>query len=340
MPSTDLKIGIIGAGRIGRVHAENLSTQVRQAQPAAITDIILSAAQQTAKANNIPIAGQDYRQILDDPSIAAVLICSSTDTHAQLIEESAQAGKHIFCEKPITLDLKKVRHVLKTVEACGVKFQIGFNRRFDRNFARLRQLLAEGKIGVPHILRITSRDPAPPPLEYVKVSGGIFLDMTVHDFDMARFLMQSEVAEVYAVGEALVDPKVRDFNDIDTAIITLEFENGAIGTIDNSRQAVYGYDQRVEVFGSKGMVRADNATPDDLELLTEAGVVSSKPHYFFLERYRDAYVAEVQAFVDAILADTEPPVTGVDGMAPLKIGLAARKSYQEKRAVRLDEIQG
>lgn len=333
-----IKLGIIGAGRIGRLHAENVATRVPHAHPVAITDVIPSHAREVAEQYAIPTVAEDYQQILADPEITAVLICSSTDTHAQIIEDAARAGKHVFCEKPIDLDLARIKQALKVVDDSGVKLQIGFNRRFDYNFAKLHALIRAGDIGDLHILRITSRDPAPPPLAYVKTSGGLFLDMTIHDFDMARFLTGSEVTEVYAVGDAIIDPQVKQAGDIDTAVVLLKFENGIIGTIDNSRKAVYGYDQRVEAFGALGMAQAHNASKDDVVISTEAGVVSGKPKYFFLERYRESFVAELRAFVDAIQTDKTPPITGADSLAPLRMGLAAQKSLLENRPVRLDEI--
>src|SRR5262249_44739599 len=227
---------------------------------------------------------------------------------------------------------------LHAVEKAGVKFQVGFNRRFDPSFAKVRELVANGKIGAQHIVRVTSRDPAPPPLEYVKVSGGLFLDMTIHDFDMVRFLSGSEAEEVYAVGGALVDPEIGRAGDVDTAIVTMRLKNGALATIDNSRQAVYGYDQRVEVFGSAGMVTVSNRTPDNHILANSEGIHSAKPQYFFLERYEEAYVREMQAFVDCIQQNTAPPVTGVDGLMPVILALAAKKSLQEARPVKVDEI--
>jgi myo-inositol 2-dehydrogenase/D-chiro-inositol 1-dehydrogenase len=269
-----------------------------------------------------------------------VLICSSTDTHAQFIEEAAQAGKQIFCEKPIALDLGQIDHALAAVDRAGVKLQIGFNRRFDPNFARVREVVATGQIGEPHLLRITSRDPAPPPLAYVKVSGGIFLDMTIHDFDMARFLMGSEVEEIYAAGGVLVDPEIGQAGDIDTTIITLHFANGALGTIDNSRQAVYGYDQRVEVFGSGGCVTADNNYPNTATISDARRVHRDLPLNFFMERYVESYVAEMKAFVACVVNDTPPPVTGLDGRIPVVMGYAAKRSLAEGRPVKLDEIRG
>lgn len=336
--SAKITVGIIGAGRIGKLHAEHLAFRIQNATPAAITDVILAAAEETANNCNIPTVTEDYRQILDDTSIDAVAVCSSTDTHAKLIEESASAGKHIFCEKPIDLDLNKIKHALEVVDRARVKLQVGFNRRFDSNFLRVKELVSSGKVGTPHMLRITSRDPEPPPLEYLRVSGGIFLDMTIHDFDMARYLINSEIEEVYAMGNVLIDSRFKDAKDIDTALITLKFETGAIGTIDNSRQAVYGYDQRVEVFGSEGMICVSNNRPDTHVLMNAENVQSSKPLYFFVERYKDSYIAELQAFIDAITNDTKPLVTGYDGLMPVKIGLAAKKSFEENRPIKVSSI--
>jgi myo-inositol 2-dehydrogenase/D-chiro-inositol 1-dehydrogenase len=333
-----LRFGVIGAGRIGKIHAENLATRIPGAQVVAIADVNLEAAQQTAARLHIPAVYQDYQAILQDPQVDAVAICSSTDTHARLIVEAAQAGKHIFCEKPIDHDLAKIGAALEAVDKAGVKLQIGFNRRFDPNFRKIHDMVAAGKIGEPHILRITSRDPAPPPPEYVKVSGGIFLDMTIHDFDMARYLMGSEVEAVYVAGAVLVDPEIGKAGDIDTAIITLHFANGAIGAIDNSRKAVYGYDQRAEMFGSGGMVATLNNTPDTAVYSGADGVHSAKPLYFFLERYMDSFINELREFVEAVKNDTPVPVGGADGRAPVLIGMAAWKSYREGRPVKISEI--
>jgi myo-inositol 2-dehydrogenase/D-chiro-inositol 1-dehydrogenase len=335
--SRKISIGIIGAGRIGKLHAEHLAYRVSGANIIAIADVFLEAAEKCAADLQIPSAGRDHREIMENPDIEAVIICSSTDTHAQMIGEAAAAGKHIFCEKPIDFDLARIDRALEAVDKAGVKLQVGFNRRFDPNFRRVREMVATGKIGTPHILRITSRDPQPPPIEYVKVSGGIFLDMTIHDFDMARYLIGSEVEEIYAAGGVMVDPAIGEAGDIDTAIITLRFENGVIGTIDNSRQAVYGYDQRVEVFGSEGVVMVSNNTPDTAVYSNAEGVHSSLPLFFFVERYTDSYVAEMKTFVECIQQDKMPPVTGMDGRIPVVMGYAAKKSYQENRPVRLDE---
>jgi myo-inositol 2-dehydrogenase/D-chiro-inositol 1-dehydrogenase len=335
---TKVNVAVIGAGRIGKLHAQHLAFRLPDANLLAVADIFLEAAEKCAADCQIPAAFKDYRRILEDPAIEAVVICSSTDTHAQIIEEAAAAGKHIFCEKPLDLDLARIDRVLAAVDEAGVKLQVGFNRRFDPNFKRVRDLVAAGKIGAPHIVRITSRDPEPPPIEYVKVSGGIFLDMTIHDFDMARYLIGSEVEEVFAVGGVLVDPQIGRVGDIDTAVITLRYANGAVGTIDNSRQAMYGYDQRVEVFGSKGMVAVSNNTPDSAVVSDAQGVHGTLPLFFFVERYTDSYIAEMQAFIECVQQDKVPPVTGIDGRIPVVMGYAARRSYEDNRPVKLSEV--
>jgi myo-inositol 2-dehydrogenase/D-chiro-inositol 1-dehydrogenase len=248
------------------------------------------------------------------------------------------AGKQIFCEKPIAHDLADIDQALAAADRAGVKLMIGFNRRFDPNFARVREVVAAGEIGEPHILHIMSRDPAPPPIDYIKVSGGIFLDMTIHDFDMARFLIGSEVEEIYAAGGVMVDPAIGAAGDIDTALITLHFENGVLGSIDNSRQAVYGYDQRVEVFGSKGAVSADNVYPNTAVIGDAGRIHRDLPLNFFMERYTESYVAEIKAFIDCVLGDTAPPVSGLDGRIPVVMGYAAKRSLEEARPVKLSEI--
>ncbi len=333
-----INVGLIGAGRIGRLHAEHLAFRIPQANLLAVSDILLQAAQKCAADFDVPMATRDHQAIMENPAVEAVVICSSTGTHAHMIEQAAAAGKHIFCEKPIDFDLARIDRALAAVEKAGVKLQVGFNRRFDPNFQRVRELVAAGKIGQPHILRITSRDPAPPPIEYVRVSGGIFLDMTIHDFDMARYLIGSEVEEIYAAGGVMVDPEIGQAGDIDTAVITLRFQNGVVGTIDNSRQAVYGYDQRVEVFGSGGVVRAGNDYPNTTIVSDGQNVHRDLPLYFFIERYTDSYIAEIEAFIECVQQDRPSPVTGIDGRIPVVMGYAARKSYAENRPVRLSEI--
>ncbi|MCJ7625830.1 MAG: inositol 2-dehydrogenase [Anaerolineaceae bacterium] len=335
---TKINVGLIGAGRIGRVHGENLAYRIPEANLVAVSDIFVEAAEKLASDFQVGAVYKDHRHIMEDESIEAVVICSSTDTHAQMIEEAAAAGKHIFCEKPIHLDLAKIDRILGLVKEAGVKLQVGFNRRFDPNFRRVQEIIAAGDIGVPHILRITSRDPSPPPIEYIKVSGGIFLDMTIHDFDMARFLIGSEVDEIYVAGGVMVDPNIGEAGDIDTAVIMLRFENGVIGTIDNSRQAVYGYDQRVEVFGSGGSVTADNNFPNTTFISDAQSIHRDLPLNFFMERYTESYIAEMKAFVQCVLEDKTPPVSGIDGRIPVVMGYAAKKSLAENRPVKLSEV--
>jgi myo-inositol 2-dehydrogenase / D-chiro-inositol 1-dehydrogenase len=332
-----IRIGLIGAGRIGRVHGGNLANLIPQASLVAVADVVEDAAKKLAADLRIPRAYSDPRAILDSQEVDAVIICSSTPTHARLIEDAAGARKQIFCEKPIALDLGAIDRALAAVEKAGVKLQIGFNRRFDPSFRHVRDIVASGKIGTPHILRITSRDPAPPPLSYVKVSGGIFLDMTIHDFDMARFQI-GEVDEIYAAGNVLVDPAIGQAGDIDTALITLKFANGALGTIDNSRKAVFGYDQRLEVLCSDGMASAGNKYPDTFSLSDANTIGTSLPLNFFMERYAESFLAEMKAFVAAVMENKAPPVTGRDGRVPVVMGYAAKQSYSENRPVKLSEV--
>lgn len=323
-----LRIGVIGAGRIGKLHANNLKHAVPMAELAAISDVNEKAARELAAELGVAKVYHDYRDLLNDKDIDAVFICASTDMHSPISIAAAKAGKHIFCEKPIDHDLDKIEEVLKAVKEAGVKYQVGFNRRFDRNFKRVREVIKDGKIGDLHILRVTSRDPQAPPISYVKSSGGIFVDMTIHDFDMVRYLSGSEVTEVSTFGAVLVDPEIGKAGDVDTCVITLRFKNGALGVIENSRQAVYGYDQRVEAFGSKGSISAENETANNTVLMTEAGVIREKPLWFFLERYNNAFIEEVREFVDACLNDGGTPVGAFDGLQPVKIAIAARKSWQ------------
>jgi myo-inositol 2-dehydrogenase/D-chiro-inositol 1-dehydrogenase len=333
-----LKIGVIGAGRIGKVHAATLVQNVPQAEVVAIADVQIESARELAEKFGIAIVTDNYKEIINNADIEAVVICSPTDTHAQYIIEAAEAGKHIFCEKPVDLTLDAIKKAIATVDKAGVKLMVGFNRRFDPNFAKIHEMVKAGKIGDPHILKITSRDPAPPPAEYSAVSGGIFLDMTIHDFDMARYIVGSEVTEVYTKATVLVDPEIGKAGDVDTAIITLTFENGAIGVIDNSRKAVYGYDQRVEIFGSLGMVNVDNNYPENHRYYTVDGVHKTLPLNFFMDRYLEAYANEMKVFCEAVSYNIELPVSGLDGLMSVAIALAAKKSYLEGRPIKMSEI--
>ena len=335
-----IKIGIIGAGRIGRVHGEGVTYGVKNAVVTAVADPYMNdEIKQWAAGLGIASCYTDYHQILEDSEIDAVMICSSTDTHADISIEAIRAGKHVFCEKPISQDLNKIKEVMEALKETNLKFQVGFNRRFDHNFRAVKNAVEAGKVGDVHLIRVTARDPQAPPIEYVKVSGGMFLDMTIHDFDMVCFLSGCKVKEVYAAGAALVNPDIAKEGDIDTAVITMKMENGAIAVIDNSRQAAYGYDQRAEVFGSKGQVAVANDTSSTAVISTADGVAGEKPLYFFLERYMDSFKREVSEFTQAIEDDTDVPV-GIDaGLQPILIAIAAKRSLDENRPVCISEVQ-
>jgi len=333
-----LTVGIIGVGRIGKVHSLSILNHVPQVRLKGVTDVNEIAAKEWAEENGIEEVYSDYREMLADPEIDAVLICSGTETHAEISLAAAKARRHIFCEKPVDLSLEKVHEIINCVDKEGVKFQVGFNRRFDHNFKKMKILIDTGVIGDLHTLKITSRDPRLPPMKYLKSSGGIFLDMTIHDFDMAAYLAGSEAEEVFATAACLIDPKIAKIGDYDTALTIIRFKSGAICCIDNSRQAVYGYDQRTEAFGSKGKVKIGNEYPSSAVWSTVDGVYSEKPLHFFLERYMSSFAEEVKQFTYAIINDKEPPVTGEDFLRTLRMGLAAKKSAKEGRPVKISEI--
>lgn len=335
-----LKIGIIGAGRIGKVHLESISYHVKNAVVLAVADPFMNDETRSfVEEFGVQKIYTDYKEILVDPEIDAVLVCSSTDTHASISIEAIKAGKHVFCEKPVDHSVDQIKAVAAALERHpGLKFQVGFNRRFDHNFAAIRKAYDSGRIGEAHILKITSRDPEPPNPAYIKVSGGIFLDMTIHDFDMACFLTNSDVEEVYVNAAVLVDPAIGEQGDVDTAIITMKMTNGALAVIDNSRRAVYGYDQRAELFGSKGMVATSNDTLSSAVISDANGVTGEKPLFFFLERYMESFSEEMRQFADACENDTEVPVGIHAGLQSVKIGIAAKRSVAEHRSVKLTEI--
>ena len=335
-----IKIGIIGAGRIGRVHAENIAKFVPEMEIKTVADPYMSA--ETAaflQRLRIPNIVSDADAILGDPEIRAVVVCSPTDLHAEYAIRSAQAGKDVFVEKPVDYRIERVKEVIDTAKKAGVKLQVGFNRRFDHNHRAVYEAVRAGKIGNVNLVKISSRDPEPPSIDYVKVSGGIFYDMMVHDFDMARFLAGSEVTEVFAYGAVLVDPAIGQAGDVDTAVVALKFENGAMGVIDNSRRAVYGYDQRVEVFGDRGAVMDVNDTPNNATLYGADGTVSGACYKIMWDRYTGAFAAEQKAFAAAVINGTETQVTGEDGLYPILIAAAAAKSLKEGRPVKISEIQ-
>ena len=328
-------VGVIGAGKIGKLHIANLK-QNQNVRIKMVSDLFADQMWDWFDNSGVEQITKDYHDILNDSEIDAVFICSPTNTHVELIKEAATKGKHIFCEKPISFSDEESVEAFKIVESTGVKFQIGFNRRFDKNFSAIREGIVADKIGDIHLLKITSRDPKPPELDYIKTSGGMFYDMTIHDFDMARFIVGQEIVEVYAQGGNLIDPKIGEMGDMDTAIITLKFEDGSLGVIDNSREAVYGYDQRIEVFGNKGALTADNETPTNVKYYNESAIEQDKPLYFFLERYNDAYVNETSKFIQCILNKQDTEVVFKDGMMAQRIAQAARKSYETQQPVKVE----
>ncbi|NLB72843.1 MAG: inositol 2-dehydrogenase [Firmicutes bacterium] len=334
-----VRLGLIGTGRIGRMHARNLKYRIPGAELAAVSDIMEEAARSVANELAIPVVETDCRKLLERDDIDGVVICSPTDTHAEIVEEAAAEGKHIFCEKPIALEIDRTEKALAAVIEAGVKLQVGFNRRFDPSFNKAQQLIKSGKIGTPHLVRITSRDPGPPPIAYVKSSGGLFLDMMIHDFDMARFLLGDEVSELMAYGDCLVDPTIGEAGDIDTAIVVLKYRSGAMGAIDNSRKAVYGYDQRIEIHGSEGTIMVGNKTPTEVRLHTEDAISGDVLLNFFIERYEDSFLAEMDEFIECIRNDKAPPVSGIDGLISLKMAHAALKSLKTRSFACVDSIQ-
>jgi len=332
-----VKIAVIGTGRMGSVHVRNIVQHIPEADLVAICDIRLDVAQAVADELGIERVVEDYHELLADPEIDAVLIAASTNAHDYIMKDSAAAGKHIFCEKPLALELDKIDEALEAVEKAGVKLQVGFNRRFDKSFQKVKEIVASGEIGRPCILHIISRDPEVPAMEFMRVSGGMFLDMTIHDFDMARFQV-GDVEEIYAIGGVLIEPELDEFGDIDTNIVTLKFANGAVGSIDNSRQAVYGYDQRLEVFCSNGTAFAENDRENTTVKAKPDGFHSSRIPHFFMNRYAPCYVEEVRQFLECVREDKPTPINGQDGRAAVVLGYAAWKSFRENRPVKISEI--
>ncbi|MGI9612237.1 MAG: inositol 2-dehydrogenase [Acidimicrobiales bacterium] len=329
-----VRIVVLGTGRIGAMHARMLARQVPGASVVGVYDVATDSAAAIAAELDCPSASSlDEALALDADAVA---ICTSTDTHIDVMVAAADAGKAIFCEKPLSLDLEQVDRGLAAVEAAGVPLQVGFNRRFDPSHKAVAEAVARGAVGDVHLCTITSRDPGPPPLEYIKVSGGIFCDMTIHDFDMARYVTGSDVVEVYAKGAVRIDPAIGEAGDVDTAVVTLTHANGAITTIDNSRKATYGYDQRVEAFGSGGMAQSDNHHASNSRIASADGFANPPLENFFLERYSRSYLDQWAAFVDMVASGAPSPVSGADGRAPLVIGLAAWQSVRENRPIRVD----
>lgn len=333
----NLKIGLIGLGRIGQIHLTNLINHIPGAEVIIASDVSPQSHEFALKAG-VPRVTFEAEEVLNHPDVEAVIICSPTPFHVPYTVQAARAKKHIFCEKPLDTSIEAILSAKSAVEENGVKLMLGFNRRFDVNFSNIQKVVEAGGIGEPHILRITSRDPNPPSLEYLRSSGGIFLDMSIHDFDMARFITGSEVKEVFVKGDALINPAIKDFGDIDTAVIVLTFENGAIGVIDNSRKAVYGYDQRLEIFGSKGMANADNNKLDNVTIYDDKAGHTALTQPFFLERYEQAYRVCLKTFIQTIQEDKPSPVDVHDGLMATVIGIAAQKSLNEGRTVSIEEV--
>jgi len=332
-----MNVAVAGLGRIGKIHLKNLARNFSQIRLVAVMDL-LDESKTLAEEFNVPVFVKSFEELLAVPDLDAVVICSPTDTHADYVIQAARAGVQIFCEKPLDLSLERVQEVLEVVKKEGIHLMLGFNRRFDPEFKKIRQLVEEGAVGDPQIIKITSRDPGPPPVSYIERSGGMFLDMTIHDFDMARYISGKEVKEVYARAAVKVDPEIGRAGDVDTAVITLTFEDDSLAVIDNCRKAVYGYDQRLEVFGSKGMAQAENNFPNNHKLYTEKGSSGDLPLHFFLERYETSYLQEMREFIEALNSGKGMPVDGSDGLISIAIGLAAKKSIQENRPVQLTEI--
>ena len=333
-----LRIGIVGAGRIGNVHAESITYHIPEAEVVMVTDPYEEGARKLAERFGVPKYSKDYMDIINNKDVDAVLVCSPTPTHAEITIAALKAGKHVFCEKPVHTSIDCIKEVQKVAEETGLKLQIGFNRRFDHNHSHVQRLVQDGTLGNVELIKITSRDPEPPSPEYAASSGGLYIDMMIHDFDMAMFLAGSDVTEVYAMGTSLVDPRIGEAGDVDTAIVTLTFANGALGVIDNSRRAAYGYDQRVEVFGSLGMAADENDGDSTVKVSTAEGVSSDKPQFFFLERYMASFTEEVKQFVAAVRNNADVPVGIHAGLMSVVLAKAAKKSLDEHRPVKISEM--
>jgi myo-inositol 2-dehydrogenase/D-chiro-inositol 1-dehydrogenase len=334
-----VNIAIIGTGRMGSIHVANVVKSIPEANLAAICDLRLDVAQKLADELGIERVVQDYHELLDDPQIEAVMIITSTNTHAAIVKDAAAKGKHIFCEKPLALDLKSIDEALAVVDKAKVKLQVGFNRRFDKSFQKVREIVASGQLGRPCLLRIVNYDPELPAIEFLKVSGGLFLDMSIHDFDMARFQI-GEVEEVYATGSVLIDPELNSFGDLDTAVVTLKFKDGTMGAIDNSRQAAYGYDQRLEVLCLNGAAEANNEVEHTAVIGDVKGFHSARIPHFFPQRFGPCYIEEVRQFLECVREDKPTPINGEDGRKAVVLGHAAWKSFHENRPVKVSEIDG
>lgn len=332
-------VGMIGLGRIGVLHFNHLIHHVKGVSLKTVCDIDSSCLKEVEELMPDVQFTTDHKLLWDNPNIEAVIICTPTDTHVSLILASAQAGKHVFCEKPIDVRLSAIEKTLNVVAEAGVQLMIGFNRRFDPHYHHVYEAIQQGKLGAPYLVHITSRDPEPPSREYLETSGGLFFDLSIHDWDLAAYLMGSPITEVYSIGTVLGDPWIREINDIDTAITTLRFENNALGMVDNSRWAVYGYDQRLEFFGSQGTMLVDNETTNQTRYYHKHTTSSAPIPRTFLQRFKQSYLTELQVFINAIQQNQPVPVTGDDALQASRVALAAQRSLQQHRPVTIQEIQ-
>ena len=333
-----LNIALLGMGRIGKIHFRNIQQYFPNAQVVAVADPQFEATTFKEQYGDL-FFSQNPEEVINFPGVDAVMICTPTSSHAQLIETSLEKGKHVFCEKPIDLSLERTAALVAKVQTSNIKLMLGFNRRFDPDFMQAKRSIAEGKIGKLQIVKITSRDPGLPPIEYIKNSGGLFMDMAIHDFDMARYIMNKEVVEVFSKGLVLVDDAVGLAGDVDTALTTLTFEDGTYAVIDNSRKAIYGYDQRLEIFGDGGMIRVENNLHNNNVIFDATGIHEALPLDFFMDRYAKSYLNEIALFIEAILEAKPLPVSAQDGLQATLIAVAAKKSVQEGRPVKISEIK-
>jgi myo-inositol 2-dehydrogenase/D-chiro-inositol 1-dehydrogenase len=331
-----VNIAIFGVGRIGKIHLKNL-LRFPGVNVVAVADTHYPADEFKKDFKDV-FFSSNPEEVLALPAVEAVLICTPTSSHAAMIELALQSGKHIFCEKPVDLSLERTKALVDMANKSSIKLMLGFNRRFDPDFLQARKSIQAGRIGDIQIVKITGRDPGLPPLDYIKNSGGLFMDMAIHDFDMARYMMGKEVKEVYSRGLVLVDKQVGEVGDIDTALTTLIFEDDTYAVIDNSRKAIYGYDQRLEVFGNKGMIQVENNQHNRNVVFDAEGIHLSLPLDFFMDRYAASYLNEIQYFIDAISKDEPIPVSGDDGLKATIIAVAAKKSVLEGRPVAISEI--
>mgnify|MGYP001230520335 FL=1 len=330
-----IRVGLLGTGRIGRLHARTIASHP-ESSLYAVSDIDSGSANETAVQYGAAVKSSE--EIISDPNIDAVLIATSTDTHAEFIEKASFVGKSVFCEKPVDLSLSRAKECLNKVSVKNNPIMIGFNRRFDPNFAQLKRSLDDNEIGKSELLTITSFDPSPPPVSYVKTSGGLYRDMMIHDFDLSNFIMDELPVTISAVGHSLINPEIGTAGDVDTAVVTMIYADGKIAVIKNSRRAAYGYDQRIEILGSEGLLQAENIVENSVVKSTKAGVLSAKPKYFFLERYMSAYKAEWDAFIKSIKENTIAPVTLEDGVAALAMAEAATLSQSSGKSIQLTEV--